>query len=90
MIPFASTTIGVTLIVVSLARIDANVGPIRLPSLGTGEEVIELLELKVFPDPPAPGKNLTVTAYGKVREEIEVKLTILHILHHLNPLFSLS
>lgn len=36
----------------------------------------QLKSIKVSPDPPVPGKNLTVTVEGDVLETIEVGVTI--------------
>ena len=44
-------------------------------SCGTGEEAAVLRELNVDPDPPVPGKNLTVRAKGTVNSPIRVSLS---------------
>ena len=39
---------------------------------GAVTDIIEIKSLQVSPDPPQPGKNLTVTASGRVSRTIEV------------------
>lgn len=39
---------------------------------GTDEDLITIEKIEVSPDPPVPGKNLTVTAKGLVKGAIEV------------------
>ncbi|KAK6969196.1 ML domain-containing protein [Favolaschia claudopus] len=38
---------------------------------GEPTDIIQLRSLKVTPDPPQPGKNLTITVEGEARETIE-------------------
>lgn len=40
--------------------------------IGTSEDIIELKYIKLSPDPPVPGEDLTVRAAGTVKETIEV------------------
>lgn len=39
---------------------------------GTSGDLVDLKYIKVSPDPPVPGEDLTVTAAGFVKETIEV------------------
>jgi len=40
-------------------------------SCGTPDDIVEVTSLEVSPDPPEPGKNLTVNVQGTVKQQIE-------------------
>jgi hypothetical protein len=40
---------------------------------GTPDDIVEIISLKVTPDPPQPGKDLTVDVSAFVKETIEVR-----------------
>ncbi|KAG8905692.1 Phosphatidylglycerol/phosphatidylinositol transfer protein [Tulasnella sp. 403] len=62
---------------------------ILLVSIGSPSDIIQIHSLTVSPDPPEPGKNLTVKAKGFVSQTIEdgayadvtVKLGLIKLLH---------
>ncbi|KAI6162257.1 ML domain-containing protein [Pisolithus thermaeus] len=39
---------------------------------GLPTDVVQIKSISVFPDPPKPGKNLTLTAVGTVKQVVEV------------------
>lgn len=50
---------------------------------GEPEFPVQIESIEVFPDPPEPGKNLTVTVRAIVLEEIEVRLAALALQIHI-------
>lgn len=64
---------------ISLDPIDAEPELIRRCALGLPTDIIKLHSLEVFPDPPKPGQNLTVTASGTVLQTIEVRSFLLYV-----------
>jgi hypothetical protein len=40
---------------------------------GGAEDIVDIISLTVTPDPPQPGKNLTVDVSARVKEVIEVR-----------------
>ncbi|KAI6132762.1 ML domain-containing protein [Pisolithus croceorrhizus] len=56
---------------------------------GLPTDVVQIKSISVFPDPPKPGKNLTLTAVGTVNQVVEVgafadvtvKLGLIKLLH---------
>jgi hypothetical protein len=43
---------------------------------GTADDLIELREITIKPDPPKPGEDLEVTAKGYVKETLEVRCSL--------------
>lgn len=61
---------GVLLIAVSIA-IPLSFDPGLTQKLGLPTDLVTIKSLTVSPDPPQPGKNLTVTVSGTVHQTIE-------------------
>ncbi len=45
-----------------------------LPFQGLPTDPIQIKSINVFPDPPKPGQNLTVTVEASAQEKVEVRL----------------
>jgi hypothetical protein len=41
--------------------------------IGTADDLIEVKEISIKPDPPKPGEDLEITAKGYVKQTLEVR-----------------
>lgn len=55
-----------------LCEMDKDANDRSLPSTGEPDDALEIRSLKVVPDPPVPGKKMTIYAEGLAKQRIEV------------------
>lgn len=73
MAQFIQLTAGAIPTVVRFLRLDYSFLLSNLVFLGLPTDAIQIKSIQVSPDPPQPGKDLTVTVNGEAVEQIEVR-----------------